>query len=282
MQPELSIVTPCYNMLSHLKHCVNSVSDQDVLLEHIVVDGNSRDGTKEWLQQQEHIRWISEKDQGMYDALNKGLSMATGKIIGHLNADEQYLEGVLKPVLDFFDAHPDIDFITADFLLVNNSGVLIAFRKSFPLFWPFFFSNYLYAYTCTLFYRKIVIDQLKYDCSLKSVADVDFVYKLLRKGFKGAHLKKYVSAFTHTGNNLSEHASSSIEIRDYKKKNLPYWFCIGQPVFKAGFFAARIFYGTLWNKGSIEYSLYHENLQQRKTFKENKPSYKWASRISSI
>jgi glycosyltransferase involved in cell wall biosynthesis len=279
MPPKISIVTPCYNMLTHLKRCVSSVGDQKVSLEHIVIDGNSSDGTKQWLQEQKSIRWVSEKDNGMYDALNKGLFMTTGQVIGHLNADEQYLEGALKSIIDFFDRHPEIDFVTADFLLVDKNGELIAFRKSFPLFWPFLFSNYLYAYTCTLFYRQKVIRHLKYDSDLKSVADVDFVYELLKKGFKGAHLKKYIAAFTHTGNNLSEHPSSSIEMRTYKKKNLPAWFKIVNPIFKAGFFGARIFYGTLWNKGSIDYSLYQDrSLEERKRITVPKPSYKWVQK----
>lgn len=282
MPPDISIITPCYNMLDYLPQCVKSVSDQEVCFEHIIIDGGSADGIEKWLQQQNHnnVNWISEKDNGMYDALNKGLAMATGEIIGHLNADEQYLEGALKSVVNFFDTHPEIDFVFGDFLLVNNHGELIAFRKSFPLFWPFYFSNYLYAYTCTLFYRKKIIDVLKYDATLKSIADVDFVYKMQKMGFKGAHLKKYIAAFTHTGNNLSTSPVTVIERCAYEKKNLPKWFDIIKPFLRLGFLGARVVFGTLWHKGEIKYGLYsRDNLSLRKRFIKNNPTYKWSQSV---
>src|SRR3712207_3017954 len=109
--PRISIITPSYNMLPYLKHCASSVRDQKVEHEHIIIDGNSSDGTKKWLEQTDGIQWVSEKDNGMYDALNKGLQLAKGEIVAHLNADEQYLPGTLQFVVDFFDRHPEVDYI---------------------------------------------------------------------------------------------------------------------------------------------------------------------------
>jgi glycosyltransferase involved in cell wall biosynthesis len=269
-------------MQEYLPRCINSVRDQNISLEHIVIDGASSDGTKKWLQQQKDVKWLSEKDNGMYDALNKGLSLASGAIIGHLNADEQYLESSLEKVVNFFDSNPHIDFVVGDFLLVDKDGELIAFRKSFPTFWPFFFSNYLYAYTCTLFYRRSVTDQLKYNCAFKSVADVDFVFRMERMGFKGAHMRSFIAAFTQTGKNLSENPMTKIERAKYEKENLPDWFAFARPFLKIGFLLARILYGTLQHKGKLRYALYEEgDLTKRKEFIKLHPSYKWHHKVSN-
>ncbi len=89
---KVSVVTPSYNMLDYLKRCHKSVADQrGVDVEHIVVDGLSTDGTKEFLESQASIHAIIERDQGMYDAVNKGLLTARGEIMSYLNCDEQYL-----------------------------------------------------------------------------------------------------------------------------------------------------------------------------------------------
>ena len=90
MSVAFSIVTPSFDMHSYLKLCARSVEDQQgPSTEHIVVDGGSRDGTVEWLREHPELNSVSEPDQGMYDAINKGLSMAKCALIGQLNCDEQ-------------------------------------------------------------------------------------------------------------------------------------------------------------------------------------------------
>jgi glycosyltransferase involved in cell wall biosynthesis len=272
----ISIITPCFNMLSHLQKCVASVKDQGIGVEHIIVDGLSSDGTSSWLANATHVSWVSEADKGMYDALNKGLQMASTEIIGHLNADEQYLPGTLQSVINYFNDHPDVDFIVADFFLVDNNGELKAFRKSFPPFWPFFFSNYLYTFTCTMFIRKRVVKEIQYDSSLKSIADVDFVTKMIKKGYKGKHIKQYFSVYTLTGKNLSFDPISNKERVEYAKYRLPKWLPIAKPFLKLGFYFARIIYGTFWHKGEIRYEIYTlSNLDERTCFAPKTKTWKW-------
>jgi glycosyltransferase involved in cell wall biosynthesis len=274
--PRISIITPCYNMRNYLERCVASVKDQQVACEHIVIDGYSSDGTKEWLASTSGIRWVSEKDRGMYDALNKGLAMTRGDIVGHLNADEQYLPHTLEAVVRFFDEHPEVDYITGNFLTVNETGELIAYRKAFPPFWPFFFSNYLYTFTCTFFYRKKVAQQLRYNDSLKSVADADFFYRVQQQGFKGAHINKFLATFTHTGRNLSHSPFTMEEKEAYEKTNLPKWFRPCKPLFKLVFYTARILYGTLWHKSPIQYEIYPavSAAKQREVYKCENPTWR--------
>ncbi len=90
--PDISIVTPVFNSVRWIELCLQSVRHalQGRNYEHIVVDGGSTDGTLEYLKQQQDIRLIFGPDTGMYDALNKGMTAARGRILGHLNADEQY------------------------------------------------------------------------------------------------------------------------------------------------------------------------------------------------
>jgi len=89
---DISIVTPVFNSVRWIQLCLQSVRHalQGRNYEHIVVDGGSTDGTLDYLSQQKDIHLILGPDKGMYDALNKGMATARGRILGHLNADEQY------------------------------------------------------------------------------------------------------------------------------------------------------------------------------------------------
>ena len=93
---KISLITACFKSAGTLRTALDSVLEQKgVELDYIVVDGGSDDGTVELLKEYEvkfagRMRWISEKDQGMYDAINKGIKMATGNIVGILNADDMF------------------------------------------------------------------------------------------------------------------------------------------------------------------------------------------------
>lgn len=272
--PLISIVTPSYNMLSYLPACSASVRDQDVRHEHIVMDGGSTDGTAEWLLDNKSIVSVSEKDRGMYHALNKAIAIAKGEIIGHLNCDEQYLPGVLKFVKSFFDENPDVDFIAADFLVIDEKGEFLAYRKSFQPRWPYFFSNYLYTTTCTLFYRRRVFEQCRFNESYRSIADVIFLYEVMRKGFTGRHVRKYFSVFTYSGENLSLDPISQVEKNRFNK-SLPLWYRLCRPVFFVLFFAERILNGTYWEKLTLSYSIFTAaDVTRRTTFTKRNPGFR--------
>lgn len=119
----LSIVTPVYNSVTFIEQCIATVLKQDCRdMEHIIVDGGSTDGTvdiiKKYAESYHHIRWVSEKDKGQSDALNKGINMARGKAIGILNVDDFYEPNVLKRVSTLFVSLPEPT------LLVGNCNVL--------------------------------------------------------------------------------------------------------------------------------------------------------------
>jgi len=269
-------------MLPMLRLCHASIKDQGVDYEHIVVDGKSADGTPQWLSENKTITSVSEKDNGMYDALNKGIGMARAEIIGHLNCDEQYLPGILKFVIDFFERNPAVDFIAADFLVINPSGEFVAYRKSFQPRWPYFFSNYLYTTTCTLFYRRKIFDACRFDHSYKSIADVIFLYNVIKQGFKGTHIPKYFSVFTYSGTNLSLNPISGLEKKQFNQ-TLPLWYRMLKPFFFIMFFVERILHGTYTEKPLLSYAIYTSNsTRERITLTKTHPGFRLKFKPSQV
>ena len=120
----ISIITVTYNAADHLRDCLDSVREQDSDIEHILIDGASTDGTLNILDAyKDHLAHvISEKDEGMYDALNKGIGLATGDVIGILNADDFYFsKDTLSRVSEAFsDEH--VDAVYGDLVYVDRNN----------------------------------------------------------------------------------------------------------------------------------------------------------------
>ena len=120
MSLTLSIITPCLNRVQHVESAIQSVLKQGYLdMEHIIVDGGSTDGTLEVLARYPHLRVITGKDRGMYDALNKGLAAASGAIIGFLNTDDLYADDVFRSVVELFK-EDSIDAISGKAQIINQ------------------------------------------------------------------------------------------------------------------------------------------------------------------
>lgn len=110
--PTISIITPAYNSEAYIEEAIKSVLKQGYTdFEHIVVDGGSTDGTHEILEQYPHLNVISEPDDGIYDAVNKGLREATGELIGWLNSDDVYADGAFDKLITKYLKYPDSDLI---------------------------------------------------------------------------------------------------------------------------------------------------------------------------
>jgi glycosyltransferase involved in cell wall biosynthesis len=118
----ISIITPSFNRADMIGQAIESVLEQAYSpLEHIIVDGGSRDGTLNVLAQYPHLKVLSEPDNGMYDALNKGLELAHGEVIGFLNTDDLYPPGVFKEVTPLFD-NPAVDAVAGS-AMVFYTGI---------------------------------------------------------------------------------------------------------------------------------------------------------------
>jgi glycosyltransferase involved in cell wall biosynthesis len=147
MTVSLSIITPCLNAEATLGETLLSVREQarDLRVEHLVIDGGSRDATLDILRSAPGVRLISEPDRGLSDAMNKGIRMATGDIVGWLNADDLYRPGALARVVEAFTTQPAARWLTGLCVIIDRDGHEIrrgvtAYKRlllrhySFPLF----------------------------------------------------------------------------------------------------------------------------------------------------
>lgn len=128
--PLVSVITPSYNQAEFIKETIESVWSQDYPnMEHIVVDGGSSDGTLDILNQYTHLgerfRFISEPDRGQSHAINKGLKMAKGEIIGWLNSDDTYLPGAIRKAVDALQGHPDWAVVYGNAYHVNQHNYIL-------------------------------------------------------------------------------------------------------------------------------------------------------------
>jgi len=121
----VSIITPSFNQAAYLEQTILSVLEQDYShIEYIVVDGASTDNSVEIIKKYESklAYWVSEKDNGQADAINKGFARATGEIIAWLNSDDYYLAGTISAAVKIFEEHPEVLLVYGNMLAVDEHG----------------------------------------------------------------------------------------------------------------------------------------------------------------
>lgn len=126
--PLVSIVTPSYNQGRFLEETIRSVLAQDYPhIEYIIVDGGSTDNSVEIIQKYADrlAWWVSEKDKGHADALNKGFARANGEILAWLNSDDTYYPGAVREAVEALLAHPDVGMVYGDADITDSEGRII-------------------------------------------------------------------------------------------------------------------------------------------------------------
>jgi Glycosyltransferases involved in cell wall biogenesis len=203
--PRISVVTPCLNMGRYIEDAIQSVQEQDYPnFEHVIIDAVSSDNTSEIVRRFPHVRFVSERDRGQSDGLNKGFRMATGDIVGWLNADEYYLPGALHAVAQGFQVHPEADVIYGDGIGVDEKGHVLRTKPAHR-----FNYNILLYYGCfigtlnTFFKRTIFEEGLFIDVDYRVVMDFEYFVRLGSVGKVFSYFPSLLGAFRWTGQNAS-------------------------------------------------------------------------------
>ena len=133
MHTKFTIITAVYNNVENIQHCIDSLNSQTYKnFEHIVIDGNSNDGTLEILHHNKKkiTKLISEADKGICDAWNKGLKLANGDVVGFLHSDDFFAsDRSLEKIANAFNRNPHLDAVYMDLEYVSKNNIFYTKRK---------------------------------------------------------------------------------------------------------------------------------------------------------
>jgi glycosyltransferase involved in cell wall biosynthesis len=189
--PLLSIVTPVLDGKRFIESCIQSVIEQGCTrLEHCIIDGGSKDGTvqigEHYAQKYPHIRWISQKDKGQSDAMNKGILQARGRYIGFVNADDYYEPNVLNDVIELLEMLPEPGILVGNCRVLDGEGRLLYINKPRPQIINILLGSQFPVNPSAYFYHRSLHDKIGiYDTDDHYCMDLDFLFRAIRK----AHVK---------------------------------------------------------------------------------------------
>ena len=202
LTPLVTIVTPSYNQGRFIRATIESVLSQDYgAIEYIVMDGGSTDNTAAVVREySSRLKWISEKDRGQSDAINKGFRMAKGEIVSWLNSDDFILPGAVSLAVKAFEAHPQIMAVYGEGYLIDEAGQV---TRRFPATEPF--NLWKLVYLCdyilqqTVYFRKSVFQEVGYlDESLHFGLDWDLLIRI-GKRYPLQYIPEYMGCLREYG-----------------------------------------------------------------------------------
>lgn len=196
---KISIITVVYNNEKTIKEAIESVLNQYYSnIEYIIIDGNSSDTTVNIINEYKDKLgyFISEKDNGIYDAMNKGIKAATGDVIGILNSDDLYQDtNVIETVMNQFNKNPSIDIVYGDLVYVKNDNVNKVVRnwKSNPYYNRFFENGNVPPHP-SLFVKKSVYEKAgHFNLDFKLAADYEFMLRIFKKhNFNSKYINRVI------------------------------------------------------------------------------------------
>lgn len=198
---KISVLTPCCNGDKYLERAIQSVLDQnDPDFEHVIVDGGSADGTVEILKKYDHLKWISEKDDGQSDAMNKAFHLSSGEIIVYLNTDDYFFPGVFSLIRR--EITQGVDIVVGNILVEyteKKSYVNIPFIDVKKILYP---SKYPFPYNPVGYFYRREVQQSIGAFPLDNHLAMDYWF-LLRAfaSFKVSKVDAVFGSFFNDGNN---------------------------------------------------------------------------------
>jgi len=182
---KVSIITATYNSAATIRNTMNCIQEQDYpAIEHIVIDGCSDDNTIDIVRSFPHVdKIISEKDAGIYDAMNKGIASATGEIIGILNSDDVYTDNHVVSVIASVFENNEVDVCYADLQYVDqhNMNKVVRTWRSGNFSSRSFYWGWMPPHP-TVFVRRKVYERVGlFNTALKSAADYEMMLRILLK-----------------------------------------------------------------------------------------------------
>jgi glycosyltransferase len=214
----VTVVTPVLNGARFLSHALESVRAQDHGdVEHIVVDGGSSDGTLAILGRAPGVSFTSAPDAGLYDAINRGFSRASGEILACLNADDVYAQGALATVAAHFESDPGAEVMYGDFRFMDGDGRPRETRRSGP-----FDLARLKRENCVpphaTFVRRRVVEAggFLFDPSLRFAGDWDWVLRMALAGRRFDYVPGVLSHFRRHHASVTATAGWALKLREWR------------------------------------------------------------------
>jgi glycosyltransferase involved in cell wall biosynthesis len=209
MQPLLSVITIVYNNVSDIERTMRSVLNQTYpRIEYILIDGASTDGTLDVINRyrDELAVVVSEKDKGIYDAMNKGLALATGDYVLFMNSgDEIYAPDTVEQV---FNSAPDADIYYGETEMYNQNWESLGQRRHQA---PEHFTWKSFKYGMSVSHQAIYIKRSlcsPYDLQYKYSADIDWIIRAAKKATKIVNTRLYVAKYLVGGVSKQKHLAS--------------------------------------------------------------------------
>ncbi len=218
---KVSVVTPSFNQGQFIQRTLESVARQNgAEIEHVVFDGGSTDETVDMLKRfGKNLRWVSEKDNGQADAVNKGIDATDGGVIGWLNSDDIYYPNAIARVVAFFDSHPDVDVVYGMADHIDQSDQAFEVYPTEPWDIARMRDICIICQPAAFFRRRVVAQYGLLDEKLQYCMDYEFWLRLVKAGVRFAYLEEKLAgsrlyaANKTLGSRLKVHA----EINDMQR-----------------------------------------------------------------
>lgn len=228
---QITIVTISYNMAHELKMTIKSVLDQTLSdFEYVIIDGGSSDSSVDIIRMYEKkaeekgvaFRWVSEKDRGIYDAMNKGLDYSTGQWVNFMNAGDKFHDNtVLENILDYLSPHNDV--VYGNTLYSNNEMKWVKYPRNLKTFYkgmPFCHQS--------CFVQMVHLKEFGFSDKYKIAGDLDLFLKLYKKKLSFLYCDLLISEFDRSGVSNSQWYTALNEnylvIKDNAPETMFFWF----------------------------------------------------------